>query len=93
MECQVGDQSMTLEELEKEVKELRLAVAELQSRVSVPVPEKPGILSILGSMKDIEGFDEMIAYGRYYRMTGQDPPDDWKPGDPIPEASEEWCPR
>lgn len=33
-------------------------------------------------------FDEMTAYGRYFRKTGQEAPPEWKPGDPIPEP--EW---
>lgn len=32
-------------------------------------------------------FAAMVAYGRYWRITGQDPPPDWKPGDPIPEPN------
>jgi hypothetical protein len=34
-------------------------------------------------------FEEMLAYGRYFRKTGQEPPPDWKPGDPIPEPQDE----
>ena len=34
-------------------------------------------------------FEEMLAYGRYFRKTGQEPPPDWKPGDPIPEPAAE----
>ena len=34
-------------------------------------------------------FEEMLAYGRYFRATGCEPPPDWKPGDPIPEFNEE----
>jgi hypothetical protein len=32
-------------------------------------------------------FAAMVAYGRYWRITGQDPPPEWKPGDPIPEPN------
>ena len=31
-------------------------------------------------------FDEVLAYGRYFRRTGRDAPPDWRPGDPIPEV-------
>jgi hypothetical protein len=31
---------------------------------------------------------EMVEYGRYFRKTGQEPPPDWKPGDPIPELGD-----
>lgn len=37
-------------------------------------------------------FEEMLAYGRYFRKTGRDAPPDWKPGDPIPEANEDGAP-
>lgn len=87
---------MTVEELEREVISLRKVVASLQTQVTALQAEsgsKPGILSIVGSMKDVPGFEDMVAYGRYYRLTGKDPPPDWKPGDPIPEPDEGWCPR
>lgn len=87
---------MTLEQLEKDVAELKVQMAALQAQLSQRQPgddAQRGILSIVGSMKDVPGFEEMVAYGRYYRLTGKDPPPDWKPGDPIPEPDEEWCPR
>ena len=87
---------MTLEELERDVTELRQVVAGLQSQLTAMLADgtpRRGVLSIVGSMKDFPEFDDVIAYGRYYRMTGKDPPADWKPGDPIPEPDEEWCPR
>jgi hypothetical protein len=34
-------------------------------------------------------FEEMVAYGKYFRKTGQLPPDNWNPGDPIPEPDDE----
>jgi hypothetical protein len=37
-----------------------------------------------GMFKDDPVFDEMLEYGRYVRLTGQTPLDDWNPGDPIP---------
>lgn len=29
--------------------------------------------------------DEMEPYSKYIRQTGESPPPNWKPGDPIPE--------
>jgi len=87
---------MTLEQLERDVAELRQVIAALQTQVSqLQGGKEPrrGVLSIVGSMTDLPGFEDMVAYGRYYRLTGKDPPPDWKPGDPIPEPDEEWCPR
>ena len=37
-------------------------------------------------------FEEMLAYGRYFRKTGHEAPPDWKPGDPIPEPDEDGAP-
>ena len=91
-----SEPTLSIEMLYNEIMLLRhqvakhdLEIGELRLRAT----EKPGILSIVGAMADYPEFADVIAYGRYYRVTGQDPPDDWKPGDPIPEPSEEWCSR
>ena len=68
--------------MKKDLHDLKLAVATLQ-----PL-KKPGVLSVVGSMDDFPEFDDVIAYGRYFRKTGRQPPPDWEPGDPIPEAAE-----
>ncbi len=76
--------------LEERVATLEAAVAELQRRMPVPLwrqPPQPMTPELEQAAREAE------AYGRYYRLTGKDPPPDWKPGDPIPEADEEWCPR
>lgn len=35
--------------------------------------------------EELMTFDEMTAYGKYYRLTGRDAPPDWVPGDPFPD--------
>ena len=72
-----------LADVKKELRELKLAVAALQPA------KKPGILSIVGSMAEFPDFDDAVAYGRYFRKTGRQPPPDWTPGDPIPEPMED----
>ena len=82
---------MTTEELERRVETLENTVLELSNRIGKKPtpPKKRGILSIVGTMADRPEFDEAIAYGKYFRITGREAPPDWKPGDPIPE-SEHW---
>ena len=86
---------MSLEQLERDVAELTQQVASQQLLIDGLRSHdgKTGILSCLGSMSDYPEFADVIAYGRYFQVTGQDPPDNWKPGDPIPAPSEEWCSR
>jgi len=81
---------MSASALERRVAILEGAVAVLEEQVKqVTVPAKKGILSIVGSMADMPGFDDVVAYGRYFRVTGKEAPPDWKPGDPIPEPEYE----
>jgi hypothetical protein len=76
--------------LEQRVAALEQTVAELQRA-------KAAALSANGKWWERVGpafnndpvFEEMLAYGRYFRKTGQEPPPDWKPGDPIPEPEGE----
>lgn len=81
--------NMTLEErvdaLERAVVELRSGgPSAVASWIARQVP-----------MTDTEerAFEEMIAYSEYFRATGLDAPPDWKPGDPIPDPSDEWRPQ
>ncbi len=75
--------------LEARVDAVERTLAELQLRLTPSPHEAPnGILSISGTMKDFPEFDELMAHGGYIRRTGQLPPPDWKPGDPIPEPVE-----
>ena len=75
--------------LEARVASVERTLAELQRQVShaARTPSK-GILSIAGTMTDYPEFDELTAHGKYIRKTGQLPPSEWKPGDPIPEPDE-----
>jgi len=55
---------MTLEQLERDVAELRQVLAALQTQVSqLQGGKKPrrGVLSIVGSMTDLPGFEDMVA--------------------------------
>jgi hypothetical protein len=80
--------SQTIEQrmaiLEGEVASMREEIRKLR-----PQPEKKGILSIAGSMADFPEFEDVIAYGRYFRVTGKEAPPDWNPGDPIPGEHDE----
>ena len=75
---------MTTEQLEQRVTVIEKSVADLRAQLNRVAPVKGGILSVAGSMKDFPEFGDVIAAGRYFRVTGQLPPDDWNPGDPIP---------
>lgn len=79
---------MSLEQLERDVAELKAQVAALQERASEP-PANADMMAARGMLKGHAGFGDVIAFGRYFRITGQLPPDDWKPGDPIPEPEVE----
>lgn len=76
--------------LEERVAALEAAVAELQRRLPVLLRSSPPPPITPELQKAAE---EAAAYGRYYRLTGKDSPPDWKPGDPIPEPDDDWCPR
>ena len=85
---------MSVEQLERDVALLRESVNTLERKMadlqlapmsSARFPLRPALTA-----EDIKVFDEIDAYGRYYRQTGRDAPDDWKPGDPIPEPDATW---
>jgi len=80
---------MTTEELTVKVLELEKAVAELRRGATNPPARNANMMAARGAMKDFPEFADVIAFGRYFRETGQLPPDDWNPGDPIPPASGE----
>jgi hypothetical protein len=78
---------MSLEQLERDVAELKKQVAGLlNSHPFASPPQNTKMMSVRGMLKDEEGFGDVLAFGRYFRQTGQMPPDDWNPGDPIPEV-------
>ena len=79
---------MTAEQIERELADVKRELWDLKRVVeALGPPKKPGILSVVGSMANFPEFDEAVEYGRYFRKTGQEPPDGWKPGDPIPEPA------
>jgi hypothetical protein len=81
---------MSQQSLEERVAALEQAVTELRGEgkpMSLHRDRQPMSPELEAAHREME------AYGRYYRLTGQDPPPGWKSGDPIPEADEEWCPR
>jgi hypothetical protein len=72
--------------LEQRVAALEQTVAELKARNP---PAGPRWWEQMGPpFNNDPVFEEMLAYGRYFRKTGQMPPDNWNPGDPIPETDE-----
>ena len=78
---------MSASTLEERVARVEETLAEMQKQLSARQATL-GILSIAGTMSDYPEFDELTAHGKYLRKTGQLPPRDWKPGDPIPEPDE-----
>jgi hypothetical protein len=82
---------MSQQSLEDRVAALEQAVTALQQHARKPrwwERPRPPL-----TPEELEDHLAMEAYGRYYRETGKDPPPGWKPGDPIPEPDETWCPR
>ena len=79
---------MTLEELERDVAVLKAQVAELILRQNLP-PSNASIMSARGGLKGRPELGEVLEFGRYFRQTGELPPDDWNPGDPIPDRAGE----
>jgi hypothetical protein len=74
--------------LEDRVAALEQAVAELRGSPAKPPANGKWWEQVGPAFRNDPAFEEMLAYGRYFRKTGQEPPPDWKPGDPIPESSE-----
>ena len=82
-------EGIATEQLEQRVAALERIVADLQQKVAAGPPGK--WWEQVGrplSPEQREAFDQAAEYGRYFRKTGQMPPEDWKPGDPIPEPPE-----
>lgn len=85
---------MSVEQLERDVLTLRASVNALERKMA-DLQREPKMKALRSprptlTPEDIKVFDEIDAFGRYYRQTGRDAPDDWKPGDPIPEPDAEW---
>ena len=88
---------MSNDALEQRIAALESAVIELRAKLEshlAACPHKRWWNEPRAPMteEDRKAWEEMEAYGRYYRVTGKDPPSDWKPGDPIPEP-EWWGPE
>lgn len=76
--------------LEQRVAALEQNFAELQRKLTTAPPATGKWWEQVGpAFGNDPVFEEMLAYGRYFRKTGQEPPPDWKPGDPIPEPEDE----
>lgn len=81
---------MSTEQLEQRLAAVEEMLAEVQRKLDVlnpAEPQKPWWERIgrLMTPEQEHGFSDAMAYAKYFRMTGQDPPPGWKPGDPIPE--------
>ncbi len=76
-------------ELEQRLAAIERAVTDLHRRLDdVPgVPKRKWWEPVGPPMTPDESkaFDEVTAYGRYFRKAGREAPPDWKPGDPIPD--------
>ncbi len=75
---------MTLEELETRLTKAEQAIEALQADAPArrrwwerPRPDATPVME--------EDLKVMEAYSKYIRRTGNSPPPDWKPGDPIPD--------
>ena len=78
--------------LEQRVAALEVTVAKLTGAPPTASAGAKWYELIAPQFKNDPVFEEMLAYGRYFRMTGRDAPPDWKPGDPIPESNEDGAP-
>ena len=68
--------------LEERVAALEQTVAALAKPAA-----STGLEAVGGIFKGDPGFAAVVAFGRYLRVTGHEPPPDWQPGDPIPEPA------
>ncbi len=63
------------DEFERRLAAVEQAVAELQRRVAESNDPRAGLKKLIGSMADMEGFDEVLRYGREFRHADR-PPDE-----------------
>jgi hypothetical protein len=75
--------------LEQRVAALEQTVASLQKQLPQNSANGKWWEQVGPTFNNDPVFEEMLAYGRYFRKTGQEPPPSWKPGDPIPEPKQE----
>jgi hypothetical protein len=81
---------MSTEQMESRLANIELTVAELQKQLAdlaAAEPKKPSYERVGRGMspEERQEFDEYEEICRYIRKVGQEPPPEWKPGDPIPE--------
>lgn len=86
---------MSTEQLEQRLAAVEKTLAEMQKQLAAltnGAQVKPWWEQIgrERTPEEQQAFDDAMAYGRYYRVTGKDPPPDWRPGDPIPDPDPEW---
>ena len=62
------------EEIERRLAAVEQAVAELQRHVAESNDPRAGLKKLIGSMAGVEGFEEVLRYGREFRHA--DPPPD-----------------
>lgn len=76
---------MSERSLEERVTALEQVVAELRQKLAQARPNKNWLQRLPPlTPEQLRAHEEAAEYGRYFRKTGQQPPPDWKPGDPIP---------
>jgi hypothetical protein len=63
-------------EFERRLAAVEQAVAELQRRLADSHDPRAGLQKLIGSMTDVEGFDEVLRYGREFRHSDRPPDDD-----------------
>lgn len=84
---------MTTEQIEKRFSSIERSISELtgQMRSILGIdPQSRWWQSIPPVTEEMQkSWNELTPYFQYIRQTGDSPPSDWKPGDPIPEP-EHW---
>ena len=73
--------------LEARVERVEKTLMDLQHQISARGSAQ-GVLALAGTMSDYPEFETVMEHAKYIRRTGELPPPDWKPGDPIPEPHE-----
>jgi Zn-dependent M32 family carboxypeptidase len=67
---------MSDKSVEERLAALEAAVAELQRRLATPPAPDNWLERVSGSMKDVEGFEEMVRLGREFREAQRLPEDE-----------------
>ena len=86
---------MTTDQLEQRLKGIEAAVTDIRDKldqlISGPNPKSRWWEQLGPPLSDDAAglLDELAPRARYFRQTGEWPPPEWNPGDPIPEP-EHW---